>query len=189
MILHYEVQSFFFFSTHITFSSNVPTYVPSHGVPVNWKQKQKVKTRMSRGTSVCNSRDQSCLPRNHGIRGSRPVHNPRGKMKKAQSIIERMVDGEFANSANGRLACITRGNLKYRLKAKRRVIRVFNDFRDFELFVTTFRVDNNEISARIALHLIWNLIEIIKFVFKRNYLYYRNVAFFPPFFLHLYICF
>lgn len=83
------------------------------------------------------------------------MHNPRGKMKKAQSIIERMVDGEFANSANGRLACITRGNLKYRLKVKRRVIRLFNDFRDFELFVTTFRVDNNEISARyIALHLI-----------------------------------
>lgn len=187
VILHHEVQSFFF-STHITFSSNVPTYVPSHGVPLNWKQKQKVKTRMSRGTSVCNSRDQSCLPRNH-IRGSRPVHNPRGKMKKAQSIIERIVDGEFANSANGRLACITRGNLKYRLKAKRRVIRVFNDFRDFELFVTTFRVDNNEISTRIALHLIWNLIEIIKFVFKRNYLYYRNIVFFPSlsFSLHLYL--
>lgn len=40
----------------------VPTYVPSHGVPLNWKQKQKVKTRMSRGTSVCNSRDQSLPP-------------------------------------------------------------------------------------------------------------------------------
>lgn len=99
-----------------------------------------------------------------------------------------MVDGEFANSANGRLACITRGNLKYRLKVKRRVIRVFNDFRDFELFVTTFRVDNNEISARyIALHL------ILEFNWNnkiRNYLYCaKKHLFLSTPFLHLYICF
>lgn len=65
-ITKFNLFSFFFFLLHAYYiflhGTSRRTYVPSHGVPLNWKQKQKVKTRMSRGTSVCNSRDQSLPP-------------------------------------------------------------------------------------------------------------------------------